>query len=117
MQGAKPEPGTPSTSSAARQFSLRSVMLAITIVCMMLAAARLDEARWPLHDQVFSLLAMGALGAWLGGALHAGKLGYNRTALIAVLGLFGWFNYLLMSVWAACYNSRQHRSPSEETPS
>ena len=28
-------------------------------------------------------------GAWLGGALHAAKLGYNRTALAATLALVG----------------------------
>lgn len=66
------------------------------IAGLCLGCARFEEARWPLHDQVFSLLAAGAFGAWLGGALHAGKAGYDRTALTAILVLFGWFIYSLM---------------------
>lgn len=59
------------------------------IAGLCLGCGRFNEARWPLYDQVFSLLATGAFGAWLGGALHAAKLGYNRTALAAILALFG----------------------------
>ena len=66
------------------------------ILGLCLGCARFDEARWPLSDQVLTLLATGAFGAWLGGALHAGKIGYDRTALIAILGLFGWFTLWLM---------------------
>ena len=65
------------------------------ILGLCLGCARFDEARWPLSDQVLTLLATGAFGAWLGGALHAGKIGYDRTALIAILGLFGWFTLWL----------------------
>lgn len=59
------------------------------IAGLCLGCAWFDEARWPLYDQVLSLLAAGAFGAWLGGALHAAKLRYDRTALAAILALFG----------------------------
>lgn len=47
-----------------------------------------------LADQSFTVLAVGALGAWFGAAFHAAKRGYE-SGLAALIGFFIWFMYWL----------------------
>lgn len=65
------------------------------IVGLCFGMARFEVGRIPISEELFTVAAAGACGAWFGAAFQATKRGYETVGLLALLPFFVWFTFWL----------------------